>query len=331
MFDWIKGNIINSADVICGYDATGTAVAEEKTLNTKLGRLLVKRGGEYFAKYMSKVAKTEGYKGTPAELVIECDGLTLPDPTVENQLLATLKIQMFNKFLGEYANANWALFGKPVLADFVVPANATAANIADALYEALSTAVPENNRFVAIAHTAGETTVTLTLTDCYADFASFALEVYDPTACDSCLGFYRPLDVDENVTITHNVEPFATGEWIEENLRFPSYPNVRYAGLYADERPVPGAVYTQYAFRYSVPELGHGGLSFVGQNITSDTLHTFYVLKDGVVDVAFENALKDAGVKAADIVADVAANVKGSTAAADKEAHLEVHIENVVD
>lgn len=239
-----------------------------------------------------KVFKTEGYEGKCAKMVIDCSKLTVSQASTV-LLQATLKIKMFNKFLGEYANANWALFGKPILAGFEIPENATATQIAEALYQALYDCVPENNRFMTVE--IKESTVTLTLPDCYADFESFALESYDPTACDSCLGEYNQVYTDKAVKITHNREPFATGEWIQENLRFPSYPNVRYAGLYADERPVPGALYNMYAFKYVVPEIGHGGLSFVGQAITSDTTHVFYVLAGAVSD-AFEAKLTALGL-----------------------------------
>lgn len=279
MFDWIKDCIINDASVIA------TDVTD---------RLLVKRGGEYLPTNIAeqKVYKTAGYRGTNSQIVIDCSSISVAGEATDLLLQATLKIKMFNKFLGEYANANWALFGKPILAGFEIAASSTAKDVADALYQALFDAVPENNRFMTVELDDTNPVVTITLADCYADFESFALEVYDTSAtCESCLGAYVPVKfADGKITITHNREPFATGEWIRENLRFPSYPNMRYAPMYADEQPIPGAVYNMYAFKYVVPEIGHGGLSFVGQQITSDTTHVFYVL-DGAPTTAFEAQL----------------------------------------
>ena len=71
-----------------------------------------------------------------------------------------------------------------------------------------------------------------------------------------------------------NVEPFATKEWIIENLRFPTYPNIRYAS--ASTMPTAD-LYTEFAFTYRVPRVGLGGLSGVGQALDAVTRHIFYV------------------------------------------------------
>lgn len=291
MFDWIKDNLVNDVKAIVDDDK----------------RLLIKRRGEYFPEFIPKnadgkriVVKTEGYEGQCAEITIDCTDMVIAGKEVPILLQATLKIKMFNKFLGEYANANWALFGKPILAGFEISENAEPKDIAQALYQALYDCVPENNRFMIVEHEEDSPIVKISLPDCYADFESFALESYDPTACDSCLGEYHRVEIAEDkLTIKHNMEPFATGAWIRENLRFPSYPNMRYAGLYADEQPIPGALYNMYAFKYVVPEIGHGGLSFVGQAIVSDTTHVFYVLAGEVSD-AFEAELKKLGLEIED-------------------------------
>ena len=70
------------------------------------------------------------------------------------------------------------------------------------------------------------------------------------------------------------VEPFATKEWIIENLRFPTYSNIRYNS--AADMPT-AALYDELAFTYKVPRVGLGGLSGVGQAIDAVTRHIFYV------------------------------------------------------
>ena len=81
-----------------------------------------------------------------------------------------------------------------------------------------------------------------------------------------------------NLVVTvANVPEFATAKWLVENLRFPSYPNIRYNALYSDETPVRGTIYTQYAFQYIVKHSVPGGLSAVGQHVDSITTHVFYV------------------------------------------------------
>ncbi len=247
-------------------------------------RLLVKRGGEYYADFVGdcKVYRTNGYEGSLAKLTVDCSDLIVLAKEVPSLMQATIKVKMFNKFYGEFANANWALFGKPILAGFEIPEDCDAEMFAQMLGQALSDCINPDNKWMTVK--VDGTSVVCELQDDGADFDTFALEVYDPTACDSCLGEYNRVKV--SYEISHNVEPFATGKWIRENLRFPSYPNLRYAPLYADEQPIPDALYDEFAFEYVVPERGHGGLSFVGQDITSSTHHVFYVLHDIADDFA---------------------------------------------
>lgn len=55
---------------------------------------------------------------------------------------------------------------------------------------------------------------------------------------------------------TGHVSPVNTGELLAENLRFPSYPNLRYAAEHAEERPVEGALYHLFVFDYESPTRG---------------------------------------------------------------------------
>lgn len=78
---------------------------------------------------------------------------------------------------------------------------------------------------------------------------------------------------------TGHVSPVNTGELLAENLRFPSYPNLRYAAEHEEERPIEGELYDLYVFDYVVPRVGLHGQGAVGQQITSATTHAFYVRK----------------------------------------------------
>ena len=87
------------------------------------------------------------------------------------------------------------------------------------------------------------------------------------------------VEVDGAVTTTATTAPFATADWLIENLRFPSYPNVRYAAKNSDEYPVAGQVYDPVSFQYAVERPGLGGLSAVGQKVESVTTHVLYIKK----------------------------------------------------
>lgn len=84
-----------------------------------------------------------------------------------------------------------------------------------------------------------------------------------------------------------------TGEWLTENLRFPTNANRNYVAVHADETPVLGANYVQYAFEYVQPNRGLHGQGTVGQEMTSVTHHVFYVREDldTVID-AFNAAIE---------------------------------------
>ena len=83
-----------------------------------------------------------------------------------------------------------------------------------------------------------------------------------------------------------------TAAWIQENLRFPSYPNLRYDALNEEEYPVKGGLYVQYSFGYCSPRKGLHGQGTVGQALKSITTHTFYVLSSLADE--FEKAITDA-------------------------------------
>ena len=186
---------------------------------------------------------------------------------------------MPNRFYGEFANANWYAFGKPIMIGFEVTEEMakSGAVLANKLERLFNLAVPESNRFVSVE--VKGTDLVVTVREEYMHFGDIILEKYDPTVCDSCLGEYveRELVKDTNYEITKGVEPFGTAEWITENLRFPSYPRVRYKAIKGDETPMQGVVYDQISFVYANERKGFGGSDSVGQAITASTIHSFYV------------------------------------------------------
>ena len=156
----------------------------------------------------------------------------------------------------------------------------------------LNLVIPANNKFVYVK--AEGSKVILTIPDVYGHFGEYRFERYDPTMCDSCLGEYFSRNVEDKITIVDGLEPFCTGQWLIENYRFPSYPNVRYAALNEDEYPIAGALYTEYTFTYCANRIGFGGMSGVGQEVSAVTKHVLFVENSLVDD--FEKVIKDAGI-----------------------------------
>lgn len=249
----------------------------------KQDKVVIERVGEYFKEYMSDVEKTEGHAGKVATLVIT------PGKLEAGEYNLRINVKLVNKYLGEYAHPNYAAFGKPIMVGFSVSESMDEKAIVEKLYEQIYEAVCAADEFVKVEKT--DSDVTLTAKDFYMVFDGLEFVKYEPCG-DSCnpQGEYK--DMGEAIfKAEKNVEPFATGEWILENLRLPTSQNLRF-GTVNDEMPIPGAVYTQYSFAYTSPRPGFGGLSGVGQRVEAVTNHVFYVHESAVADfeAAFEVA-----------------------------------------
>ena len=260
-------------------------------LQPSAGVLQILRSGVYKFEHVvdGKIYKTAGHEGKVSSLMFDfTDTAAFAE---DGTYRLTIFTKMPNKFLGEYANANWYEFGKPLMVEFECVGAMTAEILMNKVASALKLALPENNQWLKI--TTGEASkVTVQTKDPYMIFSGVTLEYYEPTACDSCVGYYEMKDLASNVKIENGREPFATAAWITENLRFPSYPNVRYASPNSDEIPTPGAIYVMYSFAYDVVRKGLGGLSVVGQKTESVTRHIYYVRQD--LAQAFEDAVSEA-------------------------------------
>lgn len=255
------------------------------------GVLNILRSGSYKFEHIvdGKIYKTAGYEGKVSSLMFD---FTDTSKFVEDGTYRlTIFTKMPNKFLGEYANANWYEFGRPLMVEFECIGTMTSEILMNKVASALKLALPENNQWLKIT-TGDASKVTVQTKDPYMIFSGVTLEYYEPTACDSCVGYYEMKDLASNVKVENGREPFATAAWITENLRFPSYPNVRYASPNSDEIPTPGAIYVMYSFAYDVVRKGLGGLSVVGQKTESITRHIYYVRQD--LAAKFEEVVSEA-------------------------------------
>ena len=186
------------------------------------GVLNILRSGSYKFEHVvdGKIYKTAGYEGKVSSLMFD---FTDTSKFVEDGTYRlTIFTKMPNKFLGEYANANWYEFGKPLMVEFSCVGTMTAEMLMNKVASALRLALPENNQWLKIT-TGDASKVTVQTKDPYMIFSGVTLEYYEPTACDSCVGYYEMKDLASNVKIENGREPFATAAWITENLRFPSY------------------------------------------------------------------------------------------------------------
>lgn len=211
-------------------------------------------------------------------------------PTKEGTYRVVIGITLIGKYLADYAMP-WSNFGKAVLAEFEVSAEdlEKTKELQEKMIKAIEMAIPENYRYVRVSAEDSDK-VLVSCTDSHQVITVAELQEQRGISCpDSCTE-KQYVTVDEAVEVTKNKMEIGTAAWLQENLRFPSYPNIRYAALNEEEYPVNGGLYTQFSFLYCMPRKGLHGQGTVGQALKSVTTHTFYVLSS-LVD-KFEEDLK---------------------------------------
>lgn len=245
MFNYIKETIINDINNVLVHNGTD---------------LVVKRGGNYKISQIlgGKVYRTNGVVG-------ECATITI-DPTK----LGSYEYRQFTIFvktptqqLSDFALANWAEFGKPILLE-------TSKTTASELVEVFKLAMQNDNPFYKVEVDSSK--VKLTFAEPWMQVGEVNIVGVASDGTETDISKTSGL-----VVVTDNTPEFGTGKWLVENLRFPSYPNLRYNRLYADEAPAEGVVYDQFSFQYLTPRSVPGGLSAVDQSVDSITTHVFYV------------------------------------------------------
>lgn len=282
MFDYTKETILNSVT--------------DKNVQAITGLLRIFRVGEYKVDYKStniadgKVYKAKGTEGTKATATIAA--VAGNSGSNAGKYRVTVNMKNNSKFYADYATAVWK-FQKPIYAEFTVVGDSTdntTALMATKIANAIKLALPENNKYITV--TVDDNNVIITATDATDMFESVVIEKYEPNSVLPSEGQYVVSTVVGTIAKTDNKVPFATGDWLIENLRFPSYPNTRYNSINGDEKPVPGQLYTQYSFRYIAERKNLSGIGSVGQRLVSITNHVFYI--PSTLEATFEAKLKTA-------------------------------------
>lgn len=307
MFDYTKETILNSVT--------------DKNVQAITGLLRIFRVGEYKVDYKStniadgKVYKAKGTEGTKATATITA--VAGNSGSNAGKYRVTVNMKNNSKFYADYATAVWK-FQKPIYAEFTVVGDSTdntAALMATKIANAIKLALPENNKYITV--TVDDDDVIITATDATDMFESVVIEKYEPNSVLPSEGQYVVSTVVGTIAKTDNEVPFATGDWLIENLRFPSYPNTRYNSINGDEKPVPGQLYTQYSFCYIAEKKNLSGIGSVGQRLVSITNHVFYI--PSTLEATFEAKLKTAfgeDVMAKEKIIEIIGNdsiAKGST------------------
>ena len=140
--------------------------------------------------------------------------------------------------------------------------------------------------------------VVITAKDEYLKVASASLEYYNEKAStyDCCTSFGDYEESAKGLVVTDGKPGNGTYRQLVKDLWLPTDAHRAWESPFDDEAPIPGAHYNEYTITMCVERPGLGGQSAVGQVITSETMHTIYVLDNGAADEtnpskAFETAL----------------------------------------
>lgn len=141
--------------------------------------------------------------------------------------------------------------------------------------------------------------VVITAKDEYLKVASAMLEYYNEKVNSyDCCAFFGDFEKNSDGIVVNDGKPGnGTYRQLTKDLWLPTDAHRAWESPFADEAPMPGANYNEYTITMCVERPGLGGQSATGQVITSETIHTFYVLDNGAADEtnpskAFETALK---------------------------------------
>lgn len=286
MFDFQKEVIINSNVLEDGV------TPRFKAMTGAVNLFRVLRCADYRKEGLidGVVYKTMYNKGVAPSVILNV-------PTDVGIYRVIVGFSLDGKYLSDYAYP-WYKFGKPIMAEFELDAS----NLADAqeiMIKAIEMAIPENYRFACVTKV-DTNKVKISGIDSHQTIKVAELQLADNNGCpaDACnewtyvTVFDALSKANRKDSYVPNEMEVGTAAWIQENLRFPSYPNLRYDALNEEEYPVKGGLYVQYSFGYCSPRRGLHGQGTVGQALKSITTHTFYVLSS-IAD-AFETAIKEA-------------------------------------
>lgn len=286
MFDFQKEVIINSNVLEDGV------TPRFKAMTGAVNLFRVLRCADYRKEGLidGVVYKTMYNKGVAPSVILNV-------PTDVGIYRVIVGFSLDGKYLSDYAYP-WYKFGKPIMAEFELDTS----NLADAqeiMIKAIEMAIPENYRFARVTKV-DTNKVKISGIDSHQTIKVAELQLADNNGCpaDACnewtyvTVFDALSKANRKDSYVPNEMEVGTAAWIQENLRFPSYPNLRYDALNEEEYPVKGGLYVQYSFGYCSPRRGLHGQGTVGQALKSITTHTFYVLSS-IAD-EFETAIKEA-------------------------------------
>ena len=131
------------------------------------------------------------------------------------------------------------------------------------------------------------------------------------------------------------VNGFGTYSQLTKDLRLPTAAHTHWTSVTKDERPIVGALYTQYIITYYAPSTANPSFTAVGNRSMSETTHVFWVKQDEDLLTKWETALAaiDPDGEGLDTAAEVVPEVKEVTVrrASNKKPSLVDKVESLVE
>ena len=276
MFDFQKEVIINSAE-IDGLQrvslATYSVNENNETVKTIVDPAHIKdaavlsvlRCADYELSKITDITKTAGQSGSADRL-----SLSLGSGTRGDIVHVEIELSLRGEYTADFANA-WSKFGKTIVVEGTVTDSVGAA-------AAISKALKNYSEILTVT---SDSMITFKNPATVVKSAKYWTVSADGTESEV-----------KTLSPTNGTAEFATGEWLQKNLRFPTHLNLRYAGSAGDDAPVAGTLYNQYSFQYESERVGLHGQSSVGQKLVSVTTHTFYVPAESAMDDIFSAIVK---------------------------------------
>lgn len=234
------------------------------------------------------------------------------DMTTITQASGVFRIAMYIRLSGNqnsYYSNDFVFKGKPLYIEFEKKAGDTAAQLATKV----ANQIKKYQRAYDFKHfnvSVSGNTLMIEAVDEYQRFTKMDIEYFDPDlreiACTCAEGAFAVIasakeagaeGFDSKNILTQGREGFGTYQNIIKDLRIPTLDVRRFAAPLQDEVPIINGKYSQYTIYYKVDRGLMGGAA-VGQQVTSQTTHVFYV-HDSVAS-EFETELAKIGTVTAE-------------------------------
>lgn len=294
MFNFETWTIINSLE--------NPAISNGKSFYVADDHLRVGRHFDFAADGIVKVTRRHYENPKNFKIEIDLSGLSvdLPQsPTVEAAGLGRIAMMINLRGAADpvFADA-YGRWGKPFFIEFPIPASVVKDGVVEDADELAKIIVRTANKYNNLTYgstvlkaSADGPKVIISGTDEYQHVVAVRVERYDPLlhGFDCCASFGGYMPMDQTISVEQGQPGFGTYRQLTQDIMLPTRAHTDWANPYADEYPVVGGKYNEYTIIYRQERPGLGGMSAVGQEVYSTTMHTFFVLDS--VAKEFEAAL----------------------------------------